>query len=272
MGELEGTRIHPNPHGLMDAWCKKTLRISTAVVLAGGRGLRLAPLTDNLPKALVRIRSRPLLEWVIEWLARNRVEDLIVGVAYEKEKIMNYFGDGSRFGVRITYSSHSVEGGTAEGFRRAITGHVTDHIFLSMNGDELTNLNVEKLTEIHLSSGALATLAVTQFKSPFGIVRLDSNDRVVDFEEKAKIPNTYVSIGVYAFRREILDYIPESGDIERTTFPTLSRMDKLQAYKHDGFWMTVNSLKELQEAEENIDRIFSDRTALQDTRRVHAGA
>jgi NDP-sugar pyrophosphorylase family protein len=190
-------------------------------------------------------------------LARNGVRDLVLGVAYEKEKIMDYFGDGSQFGVRIRYSVHSVEGGTAEGFRRAIGRYVTSPNFLAMNGDELTNLNVRKLCELHVSSGAFATVVVTQFESPFGIVRLDSNDHIVGFDEKTRIPDTYVSIGVYAFQRGILDYIPESGDIERTTFPALSRLGKLQAYRHDGFWMTVNNLKELQDAEENIDRIFA---------------
>jgi len=236
--------------------CAKSLNLSTAVVLAGGRGLRLAPLTDSLPKALLRIRSKPLLEWVIEWLVENDVRNLVIGVAYEKEKIMDHFGDGDRLGVRIRYSVHSVEGGTAEGFRKAIERYVDDKIFLAMNGDELSNLRVAKLLGLHLNSGALATIAVTQLKSPFGIVKLDSSQRVTSFEEKASIPEAYVSIGTYAFEREILDYIPKNGDIERTTFPLLAGMNKLQAYRHDGFWMTINNLKELQEAEESVQRIF----------------
>ena len=216
----------------------------------------MAPLTDSLPKTLVGIRSKPLLEWIIRWLAMNGLKDLVIGVAYKKEKIMDYFGDGSSLNVRIRYSVHSVEGGTAEGFRKAIDRFVTDQTFLAMNGDELTDLKVRKLSELHRRSGALATVAVTEFKSPFGIARLDSSDRITRFDEKVTIPDMYTSIGVYAFQREILDYIPEDGDIERTTFAVLSRMNKLQAYRHDGFWMTVNNLKELQEAEENIDRIF----------------
>jgi NDP-sugar pyrophosphorylase family protein len=239
-----------------EEWRGRSLGISTAVVLAGGRGLRLAPLTNNIPKALVRIRSKPLLEWVMRWLARSGVRDVVVGVAYGKEKIMDYFGDGSRIGLRIVYSLHSVEGGTAEGFRKAIERYVTDQTFLAMNGDELTNLSVRNLCKLHLSSGGLATIAVAQFRSPFGIVTLDSNDLITRFEEKVTIPDTYVSIGLYAFERQILDYIPRSGDIERATFPVLSQKKKLHAYRHDGFWMTVNNLKELQEAEENIERIF----------------
>ena len=227
------------------------------MVLAGGEGLRLAPLANSVPKALVRIRSKPLLEWVIQWLARSGIRDVVVGVAYEKKKVMDFFGDGSRLGVRMRYSVHTVEGGTAEGFRKAIDRYVTDETFLAMNGDELTNLNVAKLHELHVSSSALATVAVTPFKSPFGIARLNANDSVASFEEKVTIPDICVSIGVYAFRREILDYIPQMGDIERTTFPVLSRIRKLQAYRHDGFWMTVNNLKELEEAEEGVERVFT---------------
>lgn len=233
------------------------LSLSTAVILAGGRGLRLAPLTDNIPKAMIRIRSRPLLEWIIRWLLKNEVRNFVIGVSYEKEKIMDYFGDGSRFGARIKYSIHSVEGGTAEGFRRAIGRHVSDQTFLAMNGDELTNADLKRMSTVHTNSKALATIAVTEFKSNLGIVELGSNDRVLGFEEKAAIPGKYVSIGVYVLERGVLDHIPERGDIERTTFPTLSRMRLLQAYRHDGFWMTVNNLKELQEAEENIQSILN---------------
>jgi NDP-sugar pyrophosphorylase family protein len=230
--------------------------ISTAVILAGGRGLRLAPITNSLPKAMIRIRSKPLLEWVIRWLIKNEIRNLVVCVAYEKEKIIDFFGEGSWLGVRIKYSVHSMEGGTAEGFRKAIERYVDDPAFLAMNSDELTNLDVREMYRLHASSGALATVAVTPLKSPFGIARLDSKNRVLGFEEKVMIPGTYVSIGVYMFQREIVEHIPSRGDIERTTFPALCKMKRLQAYKHEGFWATVNNLKELQEADNNIERIF----------------
>lgn len=233
-------------------------RISTAVILAGGRGLRLSPVTDSLPKALVRIKSRPLLEWIIRWLASSGVKELVIGVAFEKEKIIAYFGDGSRFGVSIRYSVHTVEGGTAEGFRLAIERHVHDDTFLAMNGDELTNLNVNKLFETHAKSGAIATVAVAKLRSPFGVVRLDLADNVAGFDEKASIPGVLVSIGVYAFQRQVLEYLPPQGDIERTVFPILSQMGKLHAYRHEGFWATVNNLKELQQAVDEIDRILPE--------------
>ncbi|HMK83900.1 MAG TPA: nucleotidyltransferase family protein [Candidatus Bathyarchaeia archaeon] len=230
--------------------------VSTAVIMAGGRGTRLLPVTESTPKALVSIQSRPLLEWIIRWLARNGVSNIVIGVAFEKEKIIDRFKDGEQLGVQIKYSNHSVEGGTAEGFRLAIERHVSDDVFLAMNGDELTDIKLDSLIKIHLQSGALATVSISALRSPFGVVRLDSEDHITGFDEKISIPGVFVSMGVYVFRRQILQYIPPKGDIERTTFPTLSRMGKLQAYRHNGFWATVNNLKELQQAEETIQHIF----------------
>ena len=92
----------------------------TAVILSGGEGIRLRPITYDIPKGLVKVGGRPLLEWVVEWLQQNRVTDLVIGVAYLKEKIMRYFGGGGKFGVDIRYSVHTVKGGTSEGFRLAI--------------------------------------------------------------------------------------------------------------------------------------------------------
>src|SRR2546428_8631732 len=88
----------------------------TAVILSGGEGLRLRPITYDIPKGLVKVGGRPLLEWVVEWLQQNRVTDLVIGVAYLKEKIMRHFGGGGEFGGDIRYSVHKVKGGTSEGF------------------------------------------------------------------------------------------------------------------------------------------------------------
>lgn len=201
---------------------------------------------------MIRIGSKPLLQWVIEWLVAGGVTNIVIGVAYQKDKIMNYFGDGTMLGARIRYSIHTVEGGTAEGFRKAIGRYVGDQTFLAMNGDELTDLDLARLAEKHVGSGALATVAVTPLRSPFGVVRLDSTDRVSAFEEKGALTDLHVSIGVYVFERDVLNHIPVSGDVERTTFPELAKAGRMRAYRHTGYWMTVNNLKELQEAEEKL--------------------
>jgi NDP-sugar pyrophosphorylase family protein len=91
--------------------------VDTAVVLSGGPGTRLKPLTDRLPKAMVKVAGKPLLQWIIEWLSDNEVKQIVLGVAHLKERIIDYFGDGGRFNVDIKYSVHTIGGGTCEGFR-----------------------------------------------------------------------------------------------------------------------------------------------------------
>jgi NDP-sugar pyrophosphorylase family protein len=92
---------------------------------------------------MLPIAGKPILQWILEWLARQGVGRVVMGVAYQKEKIVNYFQDGSRFGLDLVYSTHTVEGGTAQGFRLAIERHVHDDTFIAMNGDELCNINLE---------------------------------------------------------------------------------------------------------------------------------
>lgn len=227
--------------------------IETAVILAGGEGLRLRPLTNDIPKAMVTVAGKPLLQWVIEGLRKHGVQKIVVGVAYKKDRVTEYFGNGKRFGAQIEYSNHSVEGGTSEGFRLAIERHVDDDIFLAMNGDELVDLDLADFVKCHYSNGGLATIAVGPLRSPYGVVKLEGND-IVGFQEKPILTSHFVSIGTYIFSREVLDYLPEKGDVERSAFPRLATMRKLKAYNHNGFWATVNTIKDLEDVERQLRR------------------
>src|SRR5439155_2458447 len=115
--------------------------VRTAVVLSGGEGIRLLPITKDLPKGLVKVGGKPLLQWVVEWLRENGVTSIVMGVAYLKDHIISYFGNGDRFGVEIKYSIHTVQGGTGEGFSLAIGQYVRADTFFAFNGDKITNLS-----------------------------------------------------------------------------------------------------------------------------------
>ena len=224
----------------------------TAVVLSGGEGVRLRPITDDIPKGLVKVAGKPLLQWVIEWLKENGVSNLVIGVAYLKEMVMRHLGDGHRFGVNITYSKHTVEGGTGEGFRLAISRYVNDRIFFALNGDQITDLRLTQLLRTHRQTNALATVAVVHPRLPFGLVMTDKKGFCKGFVEKPVMKDTLCSSGIYVFQREILDYLPLSGDVEKTAFPRLASKRCLKAYIHKGSFLTVNSLRELEEAEEEL--------------------
>jgi NDP-sugar pyrophosphorylase family protein len=223
--------------------------VRTAVVLAGGAALRLRPLTDNFPKAMIKVTGKPLLEWILEWLKRNGLKQIVIGVAYRKEAITEYFGDGTDFGANIKYSEHTVEGGTGEGFRLAIKRHVHDDCFLAMNGDELTDIEISRFTKFHQTGGKIATIALAPLRSPFGTVDINDRNAVLSFREKPVLREHLVSTGVYIFQRAIMGYLPTKGSVERETFPKLAAQGELKGYIHDGFWGTVNTIKDLQDLE-----------------------
>lgn len=227
---------------------------TTAVVLSGGEGVRLRPITKDIPKGLVKVGGKPLLQWVIEWLRENGVEDVVIGVAYLKEQIMDFFGDGQRFGVNIRYSAHTVEGGTGEGFRLAISRHVEDQAFFALNGDQIVDVDLKSMSRKHLGNHSLATIAVVHPRLPFGLVRVDEKDLCRGFVEKPIIRSLFSSSGIYMFQREIVALLPNQGDVERTTFPLLARRKKVGVYRHKGSFITVNSLRELEEAEEQLEK------------------
>jgi NDP-sugar pyrophosphorylase family protein len=230
-------------------------KIETAVILVGGSGLRMRPFTEDMPKCMTPLQGKPLIYWIINWLKGYNFKHIVLGVAYKKEVVINYLRENSQ-GLRIDFSEHTVEGETGEGFRLAISRFVKDEDFLAMNGDEITSLNLERLEGLHLENRPVATISVAPMRSPFGILELEG-DNIIGFKEKALVENMMVSIGVYIFNRKILDYIPETGSIERAVFPVLAKKRLLKAcrLKPEELWLTINSVKDLSVAETEFEKL-----------------
>ena len=230
-------------------------KIETAVILVGGSGLRMRPFTEDMPKCMIPLQGKPLIHWIISWLKGFGFKHIVMGVAYRKEVVINYLRENSQ-GLKIDFSEHTVEGETGEGFRLAISRFVKDEDFLAMNGDEITSLNLERLEEIHLKNRPAATISVAPMRSPFGILEIEGDD-IIGFKEKALVENTLVSIGVYIFNRKILDYIPDTGSIERVVFPVLAKKRLLKAcrLRPEELWLTINSVKDLSVAEKEFATI-----------------
>jgi len=198
---------------------------------------------------MLRILGKPILQWVIEWLKKGGIEHVVLGVAYRKESIMEYFGDGEKFGVNIDYSVHSVEGETGEGLRLAIDRYVDREVFVAMNGDEITNTNLCDLMKFHLKHSPVASILVSPLICPFGTVKTDNNHRIIGFSEKPIINSVLVSTGIYVFDKLIVDYLPIRGRIEEKTFPILAEQGLLLAYQLNGQWLTINTKKDLETTE-----------------------
>jgi mannose-1-phosphate guanylyltransferase len=252
-------RLYPVPRELNSITDLSRLGDSprVAIVLSGGEGVRLRPITADLPKGLVKVGGKPLLQWVVEWLKANGVTNIVMGVAYLKDRIIDFFGDGARFGVRIQYSIHTVEGGTSEGFQLAIRRYVHDQTFYALNGDQITDLTLKNMLAKHRRSKTLSTIAVVHPRLPFGLVKVDKRDYCRGFIEKPLLKDVNISTGIYVFEHDILEHLPRVGDVERTTFPELSRIGKVAAFRHGGSFITINSLRELEDAERQL-RSHSD--------------
>jgi len=233
--------------------------IKTAVIIAGGRGLRLGPYTEDLPKPMMQLLGKPLLQWILEWLVEEGIEKAVIGVAYKKEKIIDYFKDGSAFGIEIIYSNHKLESGTGGAFKLAIeNGQVEDETFLAMNGDELTDISLKNFVTFHQAQKGTVTVLAAPLQSQFGIMEIDTQHTVTLFQEKPLIDTKFVSSGVYIFDKQIYSYLPTVGSIERESFVKLTEERKLKAFRYFGFWRTVNTIKDLETAENEIRRLRRD--------------
>ena len=192
-----------------------------AAILAGGFGKRLRPLTNDRPKPLVEVCGKSIIEWQISWLKKYGVNALVILAGYLREKLIDYLGSGSRYSVRITYVVEDEPLGTGGALKNA-EYILNDSVFIVLNGDVITNLDLSKLVNELLNSKALIAIALTPLKSPYGIVRLGMGSYIESFVEKPVIKEYLINAGVYAMKPEVFKYIPEKGDLERTTFPKLA--------------------------------------------------
>lgn len=224
-----------------------------ALVLAGGKGERLRPLTADRPKVMVALAGKPILEHHLEWLAREGVSDVILLCGYMHHVISDYFGDGGRWGLRITYSIEDEPLGRGGAFKLAFSEVPADEPFvIGTNGDNLHTQPLAPLIRSHLRSGAVATAMVVPLVSPYGIARVRGR-RIVAFEEKPRLPH-WMNAGVYVLSREFFAGLPDVGDHETTLFPRLAAEGRLHAFPSRAHWKSIDTVKDLREAEEELAR------------------
>ncbi|HOI57117.1 MAG: sugar phosphate nucleotidyltransferase [Methanoculleus sp.] len=224
-----------------------------AVILAGGKGRRLEPYTTIIPKPLMPIGDKPTLEIILRQLQGHGVRDVTIAVGHLAELIMAFFGDGSRFGLSITYSWEERPLGTA-GCLGLIKNDLAEP-FLMMNGDVLTTLPFSKFMDFHQRSGAVATVALNKrnYFVDFGIVDTDGDENIVGYTEKPGFEH-FVSMGIYAFDPKVLEYIPSHEYID---FPDLIKVllaagETIKAYKYDGYWLDIGRFDDYKKANNEI--------------------
>lgn len=210
-----------------------------AIVLAGGKGTRLAPYTTVLPKPLMPIGEMPILEIVIRQLQRHGFDDLTLAVGYLAELLMAYCGDGSKFGVKLDYSREDQPLGTAGPI--ALVPNL-DETFLVMNGDLLTTIDYGAMLKYHRERGALATIACYQrdVKIDLGVIDVSPENWVSNYIEKPTYHYT-VSMGIYIFEPAILDYIPlnQRLDLPELILNLIKAEKKVNVFNFNGYWLDI---------------------------------
>lgn len=226
-----------------------------AMVLCGGKGTRLRPYTHSVPKPMLLLGRKPILEYTVEHLKRDGFKDLVFTVGHLKEQVMDYFQDGRKWGVNIEYSIEDAELGTAGSVLNARKFLENEQDFLVIMGDQLTALNYGSIAKFHEKHSPLATIALKRFGIPFQFGSVEVNDRneVIGFEEKPIIQKL-VNSGVYAFKQEAFEYFPEKGDFALNVFPAMmSKKKKLLGYPFDEYWVDVGSIHDY----EHVNQIMS---------------
>jgi NDP-sugar pyrophosphorylase family protein len=217
-----------------------------AIILAGGKAERLGEAARGRPKALVEIAGRPLAAYQVEQLGAVGVERVIVSCAAGEEELFESALDG--IGPEILAVGEPEPMGRGGGIRFAAQARRESGDVYSLNGDELVDVDLQRLLDLHRSSGAAATITVVPLRSPFGVVELE-DDVVTGFREAPRLDH-WVSCGIYVLGEEALQRLPERGDHETSTFPELAAERRLHALRHEGVWLTVNTPKDLRVAEE----------------------
>jgi mannose-1-phosphate guanylyltransferase len=216
-----------------------------AVILSGGFGTRLRPLTINTPKSMVPVLNIPFLEYFIKRLKAHKVSDIALAVSYLAEPIKDYFGDGSRFDVKLSYTVEETPLGTAGAVKNA--GGFIDEPTLVFNGDIFTDLDITAMIENHKHNKAMLTIALTPVEDPtsYGLVETDNRNKIVRFLEKPnpdEITTNMINAGTYILEPEVISLIPSQTNcsFERDIFPLLLREKKdVFAYPEDCYWMDI---------------------------------
>ena len=232
---------------------------NTVVLMVGGLGTRLRPLTENKPKPLLEVGNKPILETIIENFSKYGYRNFILSVNYKSEMIEEFFGDGSHFGVHIDYVHETKRMGTA-GALSLMESKLTDDFFV-MNGDLLTNVNFDHLLNFHEKSSAVGTMCVREYdiQIPYGVVNL--NDHLITSIDEKPLHKFYVNAGIYMLNKKALEYIPENEfyDMPLLFEDLIDASLTVVSFPMREYWLDIGELKEYNRANSEYKMIFGDK-------------
>jgi len=228
-----------------------------AIILAGGLGTRLRPLTDQIPKPLLPIQDKPIMQYAIENLVKHGITEIILAISFQADKIKEYFGDGSQLGAVLTYSVEDTPLGTGGAVKQA--SEKAGDEFVLIWGDNLMDVDIEKMIKTHQQYNGLITMSLIPREDVenFGVAKLEG-DKIVGFVEKPTrqdAPTNLINVGAFVINSQALEILPDGiSSIEKDCFTLLAEQGKIFAYQHKGQWFPTDTMEKYQLADKNFNR------------------
>jgi len=216
------------------------------VILCGGKGTRLSEYTEEIPKPLVEVGNKPILHHLMELYAHAGHKDFILCLGYKGEKIEEYFKDNRSWNIKFIDTG---ENSTKAERLMKVKNEIKENTFLLSYGDDLSDVDINKVVDFHKKTDKIVTLTAVPLISPFGIIELNKNNDVVQFKEKPKL-SYLMNGGFYVVDKKIFDYIKPGYDLEKEVFEDLTKEKQIAAFRHNGFWKSMNTLKDVIELNE----------------------
>ena len=216
-----------------------------ALILAGGRGKRLRPLTDKIPKPLILINNLPLIERSIKYLKKFGINDIIICSGYKSKQIENFLKKKKNFNCKIEFSIERSPLGTAGAIKKA-TQKISDDSFVVINGDIITNIDLRKILK------KPNTIAANELKTKFGTMEI-KNSKIIAFNEKTDVEDVWMNPGIYHLSSEIRKILPKKGSLESMIFPKLAKNNLLHTVKFkNALWHSIDSHKDIELCSDDI--------------------
>lgn len=210
----------------------------------------MANLAKNIPKPLIDIEGKPILERIMDHYASYGVKDFVLCLGHLGEEIKNYFAKKPS-SYNLIMVDTGEDSSKSERLLKVKNLLGDDELFFVSYGDDLGDVDISKLLEFHKNSGVIATLTAVRMRSDYGILDIGDNSLVEDFNEKPLL-DKWINAGYFVFNRKIFDYIEKGGELEKEVFYNILKQKNLSAYKHEGFWKSINTPKDVLEAEELV--------------------
>ena len=216
-----------------------------AIILAGGRGKRLRPITDKIPKPLILINNKPLIERTINYLKKYGITQIIISSGYKSDLIEKFLKKKKNFGCEIIFSTEKTPLGTGGAIKKALK-YVDEESFLVLNGDVVTNINLKKILK------KPNTIAANELKTKFGTMNI-KNNKILKFNEKKDVTNIWMNPGIYHLSKDIEKLIPKKGSLEGVVFPKMVKNKTLETVKFKNIlWFSIDSHKDIEECSKEI--------------------